>query len=254
MSIYGEKGAGTVPIISVIIDAEVEDSILEQHREDVVLEGFQEMFAFFGKINKSGHMDYKLYAEGISGKIGFDDAIALLRRVRPDLFDDLLLAVLNNVGENELNEVLDLTGWNSGGFPDVAIVLNESWVYRKLDEKAADELWEELIVALKAYFDKNGYNELSFGVLTYEYEVCDCCAEYCLATMAESDRVDAIYHVEFTDEKLATLESGIENDVLGPILKKYGLDAGGAGDAGDAETDAGAEAGGTEPGAGDDAE
>ena len=226
-TIYGENGK--VATISAVIEVATESFVLGEQNQTVFLEGCQEMFAVFGKLGPYDRMEYATVFQGVHSEgLDLNRMLADTKESNPELFFSILLAALNNAGEDELDAALDLAGWNPPDFLDIAIVINGDWLRRKLGEKVADELLEELIETLEIYLGENGYEELLSGVITYED--CDYCTECSqVATVDELEEIEELYYVEFASgipigiEEVDALEDSVEHNVLLPILKKYGL-------------------------------
>jgi hypothetical protein len=230
----------TSTTVDAIIEVKTAGFVPDKHNQSIEFSDCNEVFAIFGKPYGNGGTEYALVAAGEYGEIDLDGMAAWLRENEPEKFNDLLLAMLESVDEEELDEALELTGWNENDdfLPDVAILIDRGWLDDALGEEAADELLEELNDALEAFLDENGHGEFCFGVTTVSCE--GCCTEECGCCAAgedddagdgdvEDEDGELPWDIEFSgdvlldDEGIDALADGIEEDVILPILQKYGL-------------------------------
>lgn len=212
--------------INAIIEVKSAGFIPDTYDQSVTVTDATEIFAIASKPYDNGMNDYAAIAAGEYGNPDLDGMMEWLSENNPDLFNDLLLAVLNHADEDDLDDALDLAGWNDDA--DIVIGIDADWLREELGEATAAEFLHDLRDSLQAYLEENGYEEFTFSIDPYEWEECDDCD--CDEPEEDEDDCDdcAPYEIAIDggldEADAACLECGIDLNVIRPLLAKYGLD------------------------------
>ncbi|MDR3298101.1 MAG: hypothetical protein LBT19_01880 [Candidatus Nomurabacteria bacterium] len=219
--------------IDALIEIKTEGFIPSTHNQSVAFEGCDAIFALFGTSYDFGMQEYALAAAGPYGDPDLNKMMGWLAEEHPEVFNDLLRAVLQAVNEEDLDEALEDIGWSFE--PDVSVLFDYDRLVEELGEEPAGQFIDELCKSLATYLIDIGLADLliDITVRVSDAYVCPNCG---YREEDDDDGLDgdsgpndgnSVLTVGVSDELSAEginaqgLEDRIIEEVVLPLLQKY---------------------------------
>ncbi|MFV0485020.1 MAG: hypothetical protein ACK5MU_02200 [Candidatus Saccharimonadales bacterium] len=218
--------------IDVLVDVASEGFIPDSHNQSIMVSGATEIFMIVGKPYDIGGSEYALVRGGEYDNVDLCNMMGWLQEINPELFVELLYAVMMAAEDEELDEALDDIGWFDPGV-DIGVYISRSWLLEKFDEDGVDSFESELEKALGEYLEIGGHDEVSFAVLIIDDRCLECDDECtCGRGLSEDDTEPEIpWSIVFAEDYVAAIGAEmtvdfatiIDKEVVIPMLEKYGF-------------------------------